>query len=88
MAEPVPFYRGLASYLERLVDLSKKDKQLNAAIKDLAKNLPVANGNNSLANYYLKNLITWYFLWKKIIVNQLIFCPYFNNLCYQLILCF
>lgn len=46
MAEPNPLYRGLADYLSQLVDLSKSDKTLNAAIKELAKNMPVANGNN------------------------------------------
>ena len=45
MTEPVPLYRGLADYLNKLVDLSKSDKKLNAAIKELAKNMPVANGN-------------------------------------------
>jgi hypothetical protein len=45
MTEPVPLYRGLADYLNKLIDLSKSDKKLNAAIKELAKNMPVANGN-------------------------------------------
>jgi hypothetical protein len=44
MTEPVPLYRGLADYLNKLIDLSKSDKKLNAAIKELAKNMPVANG--------------------------------------------